>query len=195
MRLSQLAAPVLMAAFYASTTPAQTPSEQPRSNVYTDPASSTASAGGWFYGGYIGASFGDVEYIEISPLVGYRFTPAFGMGLGLLYRYRKDMRSYEEQSSTDYGANLFARYYVTSGLFLQGEYDYTSYEPFVYGDAGTIGRSTYDAFLAGVGFNTAVGRGAGIYVLALYDFAYDESDPYRLYDSALQVRVGVSVGF
>ena len=117
------------------------------------------------------------------------------MGLGLLYRYRKDTRYYEDLTSTDYGGNLFARYYVTSGLFLQGEYDYTSYEYFADLDTGATGRDTYDALLAGVGFNTAVGRGAGLYVLALYDFSYDENDPYRLYDSAVQFRIGVSVGF
>jgi hypothetical protein len=195
VRLRIRAAPALIAALSAATTPAQTPPEQRPSSVYTDPATSSSSAGGWFYGGYIGASFGDIEYVEIAPLVGYRFTPEFGMGLGLLYRYRKDTRSYEDLTSTDYGANLFARYYVTSGLFLQGEYDYTSYEYLANIDTGATSRDTYDAFLAGVGFNTAVGRGAGVYVLALYDFNYDESDPYRLYNSALQFRIGVSVGF
>lgn len=195
MRLSSFAAPVVVAALCASAAFAQSSPEQRPSGIYTDPASSSASAGRWFYGGFIGASFGDIEYVEIAPLVGYRITPQFGMGLGLLYRYRKDTRYYEDFTSTDYGANLFARYYVTSGLFLQGEYDYTDYEYLADLDTGATGRDTYDALLAGVGFNTAVGRGAGLYVLALYDFSYDENDPYRLYDSAVQFRIGVSVGF
>ena len=195
MRLTLQAAAVTMAALFAGPSLAQTPEEPPPSSAYVDPGSPTGSAGKVFYGGYIGVSFGEVEYLEIAPLVGYRFTPNFGMGLGLLYRYRKDTRSQEEVTSTDYGTNLFARYYVTSGLFLQGEYDHTSYESLLDPESGATHRSTYDAFLAGVGLNTAVGRGTGIYVLALYDFNYDESDPYRLYDSAVQLRIGVSIGF
>lgn len=195
VRPNPLATLVTIVALVAGPSLAQTPPEQRPPRVYADPASRPGSTGKLFYGGYIGASFGDVDYVEIAPLVGYRFTPDFGMGLGLLYRYRKDTRSGEEFTSTDYGANLFARYYVTSGLFVQGEYDHTSYEFLADEDAGATDRSTYNALLAGVGFNTAVGRGAGIYVLALYDFNYDESDPYRLYDSAVQLRIGVSVGF
>jgi hypothetical protein len=195
VRVSLRRAPVVIAALFATTTLAQAPPQPPPSTAASDPGSATTSTGEFFYGGYLGASFGDVEYLEIAPLVGYRFTPEFGMGLGLLYRYRKDTRSGEELSSTDYGANVFARYHVTSGPFLQGEYDVTSYEVSAGASTGAADRTTYDALLAGVGFNTAVGRGAGVYVLALYDFSYDESDPYRLYDSPVQLRVGVSIGF
>jgi hypothetical protein len=195
MKPTLLVAPALIGALCAAATPAQTPPEQRPSSIYSDPALSVGGAGRWFYGGYIGASFGDVEYVEIAPLVGYRLTPEFGMGLGLLYRYRTDNRYHDELTSTDYGANLFARYYVTSGLFVQGEYDNTSYEYFADVNSSVTERDGYDAFLAGVGFNTGAGQGAGFYVLALYDFAYDENDPYRLYDSAVQFRIGVSVGF
>ena len=195
MRITLIGVPAVLATLCAAAAFAQSAPEQRPSSIYADPASSSASSGRWFYGGFIGASFGDIEYVEIAPLVGYRITPQFGMGLGLLYRYRKDTRYYEDFTSTDYGANLFARYYLTSGLFLQGEYDYTDYEYLADLDTGATGRDTYDALLAGVGFNTAVGRGAGLYVLALYDFSYDENDPYRLYDSAVQFRIGVSVGF
>jgi hypothetical protein len=195
VRFGLLAAVAGVAALCAAAVPAQEPPEQRPSSVYADPAASGFTAGRWFYGGYVGASFGDVKYIEIAPLVGYRVTPELGVGLGLLYRYRSDDRGYEELTSSDYGANLFARYYVTSGLFLQGEYDHTSYEYIASTSTGATDRTTYNAFLAGAGFNTSMGRGTGLYVLALYDFAYDESDPYRLYDSALQFRIGVSVGF
>jgi hypothetical protein len=194
MRPGLIAVTVAVVALCGGTVLAQSPEGRPV-DAFHDPAATAGSSGLWFYGGFIGASFGDVEYVEIAPLVGYSFTPELGVGLGLLYRYRNDSRYQEDLTSTDYGANLFARYYLTSGLFVQGEYDRTSYEYLSDPDNGATDRDTYEALLAGVGYNTSMGRGTGFYVLALYDFAYDESDPYRLYDSAVQIRVGVSVGF
>jgi hypothetical protein len=195
VRPSLRAAPTLFAAFCAAAALGQVPSERGSSSAYDDPGSAAVLSEKVFYGGYVGASFGEIEYLEIAPLVGYRVTPDFGMGLGLLFRYRKDTRSHEDMTSTDYGGNLFARYRVTSGLFLQGEYDLTSYEYLPAASAGDAVRTTYSSFLAGVGFDTAMGRGAGLYVLALYDFGFDKSDPYRPYDAAVQLRIGVSVGF
>jgi hypothetical protein len=174
---------------------AQAPSEQQASGFGADPGATMSSAGNVFFGGYVGVSYGDIEYIEVAPLVGYRFTPNFGAGLGLLYRYRRDTRGANDLTATDYGGNLFARYYLFSGLFAQAEYDYTSYEYPTDSHAGTTGRGTYDSFLVGAGYNAGFGGGAGVYLLALYDFNYSSSDPYRLYNSPLQLRIGVSVGF
>ena len=144
---------------------------------------------------YIGVSYGEVEYFEVSPIVGYRFSENFGAGLGLLYRYRKDTRSGNGVSSADYGGNVFARYYLFSGLFTQAEYDYTSYEYVADQHTGATDRAAHESFLLGAGYNTALGHGAGVYIVALYDFNYSDADPYRLYNSPLQFRIGVSVGF
>jgi len=152
------------------------------------------STGNFFFGGYLGISYGEFSYLEISPLVGYRFSENFGAGIGLFYRYSKDSLPGNDRSATDYGGNLFARYYVFSGVFTQAEYDYTSYEA-VHTSADEGDRSSYESFLLGVGYNTAIGRGAGFYVLALYDFNYSDSNLYRVNDSPLQFRIGVSVGF
>jgi hypothetical protein len=183
------------AALLAGAALAQEPGEQQPMPPAVDTQAPRSSGSNLFYGGYVGLSFGTVQYIELSPLVGYRFSPDFGAGVGLLYRYRNDDRYEDSTSLTDYGGSIFARYYIGRGLFAQAEYDYTNYEyvPVSF-DNGTK-RDTYSSLLAGLGFNTAVGRGTGVYALVLYDFNYSSSDPYQPYDSPVQVRFGVSFGF
>jgi len=160
-----------------------------------DPRWGVSSGPGLFYGGFLGAAFGTVEYIELSPLVGYRFTPRFGAGVGLLYRYSKDTSYNPDLTASDYGGNVFARYYVGDSIFAQAEYDYTSHEYLANPYTGAMAREPYSSLLAGLGYNASAGRGAGVYVLVLYDFLYDGNAPYRMYNSAVQFRVGVSVGF
>jgi len=185
----------VLAALLAGAALAQEPGERPPTPPGGDTQTTGSSGGNLFYGGYVGLAFGSVQYIELSPLIGYRFSPQFGAGVGLLYRNRKDTRYSYDVSATDYGANLFARYYLGSGVFAQAEYDYTNYEYVSNSVTGATVHQPYSAFLAGVGFNTAVGRGAGVYALVLYDFNYSGSNVNQPYSSPVQFRVGVSVGF
>ena len=185
----------VLAALVAGGALAQESPDREPMPVGSDPQFTQSSGGNLFYGGFVGLSFGSVQYIELSPLVGYRFSPQFGAGVGLLYRNRKDTRYSYDVSATDYGANLFARYYLGSGLFAQAEYDYTNSEYVSNSITGATVHQPYSAFLAGVGFNTAVGRGAGVYALVLYDFNYSGTNVYQPYSSPVQFRVGVSVGF
>jgi hypothetical protein len=147
----------------------------------------------WFFGGGVGASFGDVDYVEIAPLVGVKVLPRFDLGLQPFYRWIDDGRYSPSITTNDYGATLFARVRVFAGFFVEGDYQYTSYEyPNVGG--GTT-RDTYNAFLAGGGYSIPVGGHVGVYVSALYDFSYDGNDVNRPYDSPVRVQVGVAVGF
>jgi len=189
---------VMLAAFsalLAGTALAQEPGERQPIPPDVDTQAPRASGGNLFYGGYVGLSFGSVQYVELSPMVGYRFSPKFGAGVGLLYRYREDNRYEQSVSLTDYGGNIFARYHLGYGVFAQAEYDYTNYEYVPNSFNGGTDRETYSALLAGLGFSTAVGHGAGVYALVLYDFNYSESDHYQPYDSPVQYRFGVSFGF
>jgi hypothetical protein len=182
-------------ALLAGTALAQEPGERQPMPLNVDTQAPRSSGGNIFYGGYVGLSFGSVNYVELSPMVGYRFSPSFGAGVGLLYRYREDDRYEQNTSLTDYGGNIFARYHIGYGVFAQAEYDYTNYEYVPNSFDDSTDRETYSALLAGLGFTTAVGRGAGFYALVLYDFNYSSSDPYQPYDSPVQYRFGVSFGF
>jgi hypothetical protein len=174
---------------------AQTARAQETAGVFSEAWPPQLSSERVFFGGYIGLSYGAIEYIEVAPLVGYRFSENFGAGLGLMYRYRKDTRSGNDVTSTDYGGNVFARYYLMSGLFTQAEYDYTSYKVPVSVTTAATERKGSTSVLAGLGFNTALTAATGAYVLVLYDFDYNGKDPFRQYSSAVQFRIGISFGF
>jgi hypothetical protein len=146
----------------------------------------------WFGGG-VGLSFGTVDYIEVSPLVGYRLTDDVSLGGGLFYRYRSDGRYSPSLDTSDYGANVFGRYRVAPPVFLQVEYEYLDYEYARIG--GSTDRETFDSVLAGAGFVQPAGGRASLFVLGLYNFSYDDNDLRSPYSDPWVFRVGVSIGF
>ena len=155
--------------------------------------SSPARADNVWFGGGVGMSFGTVDWIEISPIVGYNQTEEFSYGGGLLYRYRKDDRIPGTPSLNDYGANVFVRYRFTPWLFGHGEYEYLNYE-FVRFDLSTD-RDTFNSFLVGPGISRPLGQRTAFYALALYNLSYDDDDFTSPYDDEWVIRIGVSVGF
>ena len=173
----------------APTTP-QTPPPAQQAVVQPAPAPKPSK---WFFGGGIGASFGDVEYIEIAPMVGYRVHPRFTTGVGAFWRYRDDGRYSPSITTNDYGGSVFAQAYVTKPIFVQAEYEYTNYE-YPTTDGGT-NRDSYSAFLLGVGFFKPLGGNVGFYASALYNLSYDANDLSSPYDNPWVYRLGVSVGF
>lgn len=147
----------------------------------------------WFVGGSVGATFGTVDSIALAPMIGFHVVPRFDVGTQLYYRWVKDGRYSPSVSTNDYGVTLFARARVVAQLYLEADYQYTNYE-YLTGLGGTA-RSTYNSFLAGAGYAIPLGRGASLYVSALYDFGYNANDPYLPYDSPWHVAIGAMVGF
>jgi hypothetical protein len=175
-------------------TPAPGPTTQPPDMPAWEPEPTTASGQPGmgqrlYFGGGIGLSFGTVDYIELAPMVGYRVTPDFNLGLGVFYRYRKDSRYEEDVTTNDYGGNLFAQYQVVPTLFLHGEVEYVDYE-FILPDLDTM-RESDTSLLAGLGYGWPVG-GSSVYFLALYNFSYDEGNLTNPYDSPWVFRIGVT---
>ena len=146
-----------------------------------------------FFGGGVGAAFGTVDYISISPLVGFHVVPRLDLGIQPFYSWTKDGRYSPSVSTTDYGAGIFARVPIYRGLFGEADYQYASYE-YQTGNGGTT-RDAQNAVLAGAGYTFGAGQNVGVYFLALYDFTYNANDLYRAYDSPVRLQIGVSVGF
>lgn len=147
----------------------------------------------FFFGGGIGAAFGTVDYLEIAPLVGFRAAPRVDLGVQPFYRWTNDDQYSTNVEYTDYGARFFARVRIVSNFFAEADYQFTSYE-YLNVSGGTT-RASNNAFLAGGGYTMPVGRNVGLYFSALYDFTYDDNDPYGAYDSPVQFQFGVAVGF
>jgi len=146
-----------------------------------------------FVGGGIGLGFGDVTYIEVSPLLGYKVAPRVTIGGSLLYRYTSDDRYDDSYTASDYGASGFVRGDVLEGFFLQGEYEYLNYEfPLAGGDTD---REGFSSILVGPGYSSPIGGNGTVYFAALYNLSYDSNDLYSPYDDAWVIRVGVGFAF
>ncbi len=149
-----------------------------------------------FTGGGLGVSFSSYySYVSVSPLVGYKITPKLAGGIQVTYRYThyKETPSY---STNDYGISPFLRFSVYGPFFLHAEYEYLNYE-FPITQAESI-RKDFNSVMAGGGLFQPIGRRAGFFLLALYNFSYQQStssSDYTPYDSPLVLRAGITAGF
>lgn len=143
-----------------------------------------------FWGGNLGLSFGDVNYVEVSPLVGKFFSPKFSAGGSLIYRHRRDKRYQQDITTNDYGGSLFGRYHLTQVVFAQAEYEHLQYEYFDY--TFTKQRDSANSVFVGGGFNAPLSSNATFFAVTLYNLNHDESSPY---DFPWVVRLGIGVGF
>jgi len=147
-----------------------------------------------YTGGGLGAGFGTFTWVQLAPVVGYRITNAFSIGVGVQYRYSSYNKFTPKITTNDYGANLFARYNIRAPFFAQVEYEYLNYE-FIDGIDFSKIRKGNTAFLAGGGMSQPLGGKAFLNITALYNLLYRPGDLFSPYSSPWVLRVGVSLGF
>ena len=149
-------------------------------------------------GGLGGLSFSSYyDYFAINGLVGYKITPKLAGGVQLQYRFTKYKQARPEFSAHDYGVSPFLRFNFYGPLFLHVEYEYLSYQYQTY-PTGELTRDGYNSFMGGGGFFQPIGRNAGFFFAALYNFTYkDPQSPYDFYpyNSPFIIRAGVTAGF
>jgi len=144
-------------------------------------------------GGGVGLGFGSVQdYFSVSPMIGYRVTARLLAGTGLTYRYTNYKVTNPSIKLNDYGVNPFLRFTFYRNIFLQTEFEHLNYE-FPVSVAETT-RKTFDSFLAGGGFIQPLGERLAFYVMALYNFSYQDQALYSPYDSPLVIRAGINIG-
>lgn len=140
-----------------------------------------------FFGGNGGLQLGNIIFIDVSPLAGYRLTPEFSLGAGLSWQYFQDRRFVNNFSSTVLGGRVFARYDISQYFFPWAEYEFLNYrfrDPF----GRETPRQWFTAALVGGGVGQPIGRGGGIYALVLYNLTWQ---PGRsMYASPWVFRVG-----
>lgn len=144
-------------------------------------------------GGGVGLGFGSVQdYFSVSPMIGYLLTAKLLAGTGISYRYTNYKIVKPSIKLNDYGVSPFLRFTVYRNIFLQTEYEYLNYE-FPLTVAETTRRS-FDSFLAGGGFIQPMGRRSAFYLMALYNFSYQQTSQYSPYDSPWVIRAGINLG-
>ena len=150
------------------------------------------------FGGIIGAQFGDVTYIEVSPIASYRVTEKFHAGLGLTYQYYKvNYTGAPDYSTSSYGGSIFARYFIWRDLFAHAEYAplYVTFYDYYYDNLGSYisreqGSTWVHDFLVGGGYRQMIGERASINLMILWNINESFYSPY----SNPIIRIGFGVG-
>jgi len=160
---------------------------------YSTPPDSKRSIKDRFYvGGYLGLQFGTYTSIDISPLVGYRVTPDFNVGIGVLYTYT----SFDyggtigQHGYSSWGGRLTANYTLFNFLALGIEYQYRTVELYNVYEQSFEDQGVNVLFLGG-GIRQKVGGNTYMFLMAYYDVLQEEYSPYN----SVVLRIGVSAGF
>jgi hypothetical protein len=145
------------------------------------------------FGGYLGATFGDIIYIEVSPLASYRITEKFHAGLGLTYMYYSENGPYGHYSSSSYGGSIFARYFVWRDLFLHLEYAplyRPDFIPYPYPSPNVPESPWAQDVLIGGGYRQWVGDKAFMSLMFLWNV---NETVYSPYVNPI-IRIGFGIG-
>ena len=140
------------------------------------------------FGGNFSISFGDFSFINISPQVGYMFSPMFTAGAGINY-INSGIKYYDGNGNEAYrekygyaGMSLFARFFPTNFAFLmaQPEMNYSWGKVKFNSDQPDINLQSawVPTFLIGAGANLGGQRGRGLLLSVQYDLAQDPRSPY-----------------
>ena len=140
-----------------------------------------------FFGGHFGLMVGTITNIELSPIVGYRFTPRLSLALGPKYQYYKEGIFINTHI---YGGRAFARYMLikdlnnliplnlNAGLFFHTEYEGLSLEEKYFGSLGYEGRFLLNSVLVGGGVSQPVGDRGALNITVLWNINGTDNTPY-----------------
>ncbi len=140
-----------------------------------------------FIGGGLGAQFGSKTAINISPLIGYKFTEKITAGVGAIYQYFHYREIGYNLETNIFGGNVFGRYFFTKNLFGHAEIEYLNLEAF---DYYPTRRVDVESFLAGGGYIQRFGQNSGIILMVLYNFTPSYYTPYN----NPIIRIGLNIG-
>ncbi len=141
-----------------------------------------------FFGGNIGAWFGPTTYVNLSPLIGCRITKEFSLGGGFTYNYYSQTYMGQKYTSTIYGGNAFARYFIFENLFAQVGWDRLSVPDYTTGLQNS--RAWVDNILLGGGYRQFFSE-RGSFVAAIF-YNINET-PLSPYQNPI-IQIGFNVG-
>ena len=151
-----------------------------------------------YFGGNFGLAFSTYNsYFLIQPIVGYKLTEKFSVGVDPLFVYSSitATNSYNAStkkfSTTVIGPGLFAKYNVIENIFGYGEYQGISYTAPVFDatKADYVNKDFWNnnLYIGGGYMSKGSGRG-GTYVMFLYNVLYDSKNTF--YGRPYDIRIG-----
>jgi hypothetical protein len=142
-----------------------------------------------YFGGNVGAWFGRVTFINVSPLVGIKVTKKFSAGMGVTYNYYSEVYGTRKYVSTIYGGSVFARYLILENLFAQVGIDRLSVPDFRTGLLNS--RTWVDNVLIGGGYRQQFSERGSFLMIIFYNLNETPLSPY----TNPIVQMGFNVGF
>lgn len=142
------------------------------------------------FGGNFSFQFGNVTFIDISPLTFYQASPQLQIGVGATYQYiRFSFRGFNTAANSIYGGRVFGRFFpfASSPFFVHGEYETLNV---AYFDqlVGEVRRGWVPGTFLGGGYSQPMGRRAAFNFTVLYNFSWNQQrSPYA---SPWVVRAG-----
>lgn len=128
-----------------------------------------------FFGGNFGLQFGNVTFIDISPLIGYKLTDKLSAGAGITYMYYRQRISGWEYSTSIYGGRLFGRYFILDNIFAHAEYEILNLDAFDQVNK----RVDVTNILIGGGYRQQIGGKAFASITALWNINETAYSPYN----------------
>ncbi len=148
----------------------------------------------FFFGGNLGLQFGNLTYVDISPLVGYKITEKVHTGIGVTYIYYRYKDVFGQFETSIYGGRVFGRYYPLENLFAHAEYEALNLEvpssPSGGGYSDLV-RTYINSVLVGGGYAQPIGQNAAITLMVLFNLTEEQYSPYQ----NPILRLGINAGF
>ncbi len=149
----------------------------------------------WF-GGNLGLLFGNVTFIQIDPMVGYKVDPKgkYMVGAGPSYWHFADKRFVPPWTFTGYGYRIFNRYRVIEQAFLHAEFLHMNVDGARNELFGPLDQRIWvPHLLVGGGYMQSMGGGTGIFAQVLFEVLQDPNSLY--YGMGPIISVGAGFGF
>lgn len=141
-------------------------------------------------GGSLGASIGDVIFVDVSPTVGYRLTDLMRVGAGFTYRYQNDRRPFGFGKQRVLGGRAWVQHDLFFGFFAHAEYENLSsrWE----GNDGSIFQQRYPMVMLGGGYSMELGEKSVTQIQILYPVSLNPGQ--SLYFFPIDVRINFLFG-
>ena len=147
-------------------------------------------------GGVIFTIGNDVTALGAQPMIGYRVTDNFSVGLsGNYIYYRVNYGGGIIYKTNIYGASAFARHTIFDKVFAHVEPGFTNWEVPTFDPKTQLvlpKRQSVPFLYLGGGYSQELGDNASLEILVLYDVLYDNLKSFS--GSPLIFRAGFNIG-
>lgn len=152
---------------------------------------------------FLGGNLGGVSlssqgsFIDVSPMIGYRFKNNFSAGVGFIYQYYSFpvdlVTRIEKVRAHNYGVKVFGRYLIWRGLFVHAEYEVVNRKIFTVTSTGQIleERRWVGSKFVGGGYQQVLGGSTNLFLMALYNLNQTDYSPRS---SPIYFNMGIGFG-